>query len=104
MPLATSQLSEPAEKPEPFHQRPVATRRIDTSTRSSAPPPVSDAVPAMSAQPAKLYVPPESGNETTVAGVVRSIVQPKVAGEASVFPAVSVARTWNVCAPCARPV
>jgi hypothetical protein len=39
-----------------------------------------------------------------VSGAVVSIVQVKLAGEASVLPAVSVARTSKVCEPSARPV
>ena len=39
-----------------------------------------------------------------VCGGVVSIVHVWLAGEASVFPAPSIARTWNVCAPAARPV
>ncbi len=37
-----------------------------------------------------------------VSGAVRSIVQVKLAGVASVLPAVSVARTWKVCEPLTR--
>ena len=37
-----------------------------------------------------------------VSGGVRSIVQSRLAGDASVVPAVSVARTRNVCGPSAR--
>ena len=39
-----------------------------------------------------------------VSGATVSTVQVREAGEASTLPAVSVARTWNVCEPCARPV
>ena len=39
-----------------------------------------------------------------VSGAVVSIVHVKLAGVASVFPAGSVARTWNVCEPAARAV
>jgi hypothetical protein len=38
-----------------------------------------------------------------VSGAVRSIVHVWLAGVASVFPAGSVARTWNVWLPAARP-
>ena len=39
-----------------------------------------------------------------VFGAVRSIVQVKLAGVPSVFPAASVALTWKVCEPAARPL
>ena len=39
-----------------------------------------------------------------VFGAAVSIVQVKLAGVASVLPAASVARTWKVCEPSARPV
>ncbi len=39
-----------------------------------------------------------------VSGAAVSTVQVREAGVASTLPAGSVARTWNVCAPCARPV
>jgi adenine deaminase len=39
-----------------------------------------------------------------VSGATRSIVQLCVAGVASVFPAGSVALTWKLCAPSARPL
>ena len=39
-----------------------------------------------------------------VSGATVSTVQVKLAGEASVLPAASVARTWKVCEPSARPV
>ena len=38
-----------------------------------------------------------------VSGAVRSMVHVTLAGEASVFPAPSVARTWKVWLPAARP-
>jgi hypothetical protein len=39
-----------------------------------------------------------------VLGATLSTVHVRVAGDASVLPAASVARTANVCGPCARPV
>ena len=39
-----------------------------------------------------------------VFGAAVSIVQVKLAGDASVLPAASVARTWKVCEPWLRPV
>ncbi len=39
-----------------------------------------------------------------VSGATVSTVQLREAGEASTLPAVSTARTWKVCAPCASPV
>ena len=39
-----------------------------------------------------------------VSGAVRSTVQLKLAGDPSVFPAASVARTSNACAPSASPL
>ncbi len=39
-----------------------------------------------------------------VSGGMVSIVKLRVAGVASVFPAASIARTENVCAPSARPL
>ncbi len=39
-----------------------------------------------------------------VSGSTVSTVQVREAGLPSVLPAASVARTWNVCEPCARPV
>src|SRR5262245_47153562 len=40
----------------------------------------------------------------TASGAIESIVQLKLAGVASVLPAASRARTWNVWTPWARPV
>ena len=39
-----------------------------------------------------------------VSGATVSTVQVREAGVVSGLPAASVARTWNVCEPCARPV
>jgi hypothetical protein len=39
-----------------------------------------------------------------VSGAIESTTHVSDAGVASVFPAASVARTWKVCEPCARPV
>ena len=61
-------------------------------------------MPDGSFQPAALYVEPDAGKPTTLDGPVVSIVQPKLAGVASEFPAASLARTSKVCAPCASPV
>ena len=41
---------------------------------------------------------------TGAAGATVSTVQVREAGEASTLPAASMARTWKVCAPWARPV
>jgi hypothetical protein len=101
VPLAVCQLSLVVEKSLPFHQLPPAIRS-ETSTWSR--PTASDAVPAGSFQPAALYEPPAAGNVNAEAGAVRSIVHERDAGDASVLPAVSVARTSNVCKPSARPV
>src|SRR4249919_4196591 len=49
-------------------------------------------------------MPPDVGKVTTEAGAVVSIVQVKLAGDASVLPAASVARTWKVCEPWLSPV
>ena len=100
MPLAVCQLSLVAEKSVPFHQLPPAMRS-ETSTRSR--PTASDAVPAGLLQPAALYEPPAAGNVKAEVGAVRSIVHVRVAGDASVLPAASLARTSNVCEPSARP-
>ena len=45
---------------------------------------------------------PEGAAVIVVLGREVSTVQVAVAGDASVFPAVSVARTWIVCDPCER--
>ena len=50
------------------------------------------------------FVGPLGPELIVVSGATVSTVQPRVAGEASVLPAASRARTANVCAPCDRPV
>ena len=55
-------------------------------------------------QPTMLYEPMFTGKLVDELGAVVSIVQVKLAGDASVLPAASVARTWKVCEPSARPV
>ncbi len=47
---------------------------------------------------------PEGAAVIVVFGAVVSTVQEALAGDASVFPAASVARTWIVWVPCERPV
>ena len=54
-------------------------------------------------QPAVLYSPAAAGKAIVEPGAVVSTSQVKEAGEASVLPATSVARTWNVWLPSARP-
>jgi translation elongation factor TU len=50
------------------------------------------------------FVTPAGPESIVVSGAIVSTVNVRVAGVASVFPAASVARTANVCEPCARPV
>ena len=45
---------------------------------------------------------PEGADVIVVFGATVSTVQEALAGEPSVFPAASVARTWIVCGPCER--
>ncbi len=84
-------------------------RWIETSTRSRPEPP-SDAVPQtpLGEQPAfqlaMLYEAVFTGKLVVELGAAVSIVQVKLAGVASVLPAASVARTWKVWEPSARPV
>ena len=59
-------------------------------------------MPEGSFQPAPLYEPPFAGKAIAELGAVRSIVQVWVAAVGSTFPALSCARTSNVCEPAAR--
>ncbi len=104
MPVAVRQFSVPSAKAVPFQYWLSETRLIETSTLSSPAPPVSEAVPLKSFQEALRYVPLAAGNASAADGSVVSIVQVNDAGEASVLPAPSVARTSNVRDPCVRPV
>ncbi len=49
-------------------------------------------------------VAPSAGATVVTVGAVASTVQAWLAGVGSVFPSTSVARTWKVCSPSAKPV
>ena len=50
-----------------------------------------------------LLTEPEGPAVIVVSGAMVSLVQVRLAGVASTFPAASVARTWKVCDPLAKP-
>ena len=104
VPVAVRQFSVPSAKAVPFQYWLSETRLIETSTLSSPAPPVSEAVPLKSFHEALRYVALAAGKPSAADGSVVSIVQVNDAGEASVLPAPSVARTSNVRDPCVRPV